>query len=108
MNNVILIASHFVRTVFRGRVVIPVFTIWLALVIYAAVTGYTTYTSQNALRTYYQQKARESWDANPDKHPHRMAHFGSFAFRIKHPLSMFESGMESYTGNAVFLEAHKQ
>jgi ABC-2 type transport system permease protein len=37
-----------------------------------------------------------------------MAHFGSFAFRVKHPLSIFDFGLESYTGNAVFLEAHKQ
>ncbi|HEX6427861.1 MAG TPA: DUF3526 domain-containing protein [Niastella sp.] len=108
MNNVKLIAWYFVRTVFRGKVILPVFTVWLALIIYAAVTGYATYISQNELRTNYQKKARESWEANPDKHPHRMAHFGSFAFRIKHPLSMFESGMESYTGNAVYLEAHKQ
>lgn len=108
MQNEQLIAWHFLRTVCKGKVIFPVLTVWLALIIYAAVTGYATYTGQNALRTSYQKKARESWDANPDKHPHRMAHFGSFAFRIKHPLSMFESGMESYTGNAVYLEAHKQ
>ncbi|THU40253.1 DUF3526 domain-containing protein [Niastella caeni] len=108
MNNVQLIARHFVKTVFRSNVFIPVFTVWLALIIYAAVTGYTTYIRENKVRAAYQKKARESWEANPDKHPHRMAHFGSFAFRMKHPLSMFESGMESYTGNAVYLEAHKQ
>jgi ABC-2 type transport system permease protein len=37
-----------------------------------------------------------------------MAHFGTFAFRLKHPLSIFDFGLESYMGNAVFLEAHKQ
>jgi len=37
-----------------------------------------------------------------------MAHFGTFAFRLKHPLSIFDYGIESYTGNAVFLEAHRQ
>ena len=108
MNNVKLIARHFIRTVWKGKVIIPVYTVWLALVLYAVITGYATYTKQNQIRKDYQAKARQSWDANPDKHPHRMAHFGSFAFRIKHPLSMFDNGMESYTGNAVFLEAHKQ
>ena len=29
-------------------------------------------------------------------------------FRLKHPLSTFDFGIESYTGNAVFLEAHRQ
>lgn len=108
MNNVKLIARHFIRTVWKGKVIIPIYTVWLALVLYAVATGYATYTKQNQIRKEYQAKARQSWEANPDKHPHRMAHFGSFAFRIKHPLSMFDNGMESYTGNAVFLEAHKQ
>lgn len=108
MNNLKLIARHFIRTVWKGRVIIPIYIVWLALVLYAVTTGYATYTKQNQIRKDYQAKARQSWEANPDKHPHRMAHFGSFAFRIKHPLSMFDNGMESYTGNAVFLEAHKQ
>src|SRR5689334_2539420 len=108
MNNVKLIARHFIKKVWKSNVIIPVYMVWLALVLYSVVTGYVTYTKQNQLRINYQAKARQSWEANPDKHPHRMAHFGSFAFRIKHPLSMFDNGMESYTGNAVFLEAHKQ
>ncbi|MCS3800675.1 ABC transporter permease [Niastella sp. OAS944] len=108
MNNVKLIARHFLKTVWKSKVVLPIYMVWLALVLYAVATGYATYTKQNELRKKYQAKARQSWEANPDKHPHRMAHFGSFAFRIKHPLSMFDNGMESYTGNAVFLEAHKQ
>jgi ABC-2 type transport system permease protein len=108
MNNVKLIARHFIRTVWKGKVIVPIYGVWLALVLYAVATGYTTYTKQNQLRKNYQAMARQSWEANPDKHPHRMAHFGSFAFRIKHPLSMFDNGMESYTGNAVYLEAHKQ
>lgn len=108
MNNVKLIARHFLKTVWKSKVIVPIYMVWLALVLYAVVTGYATYTKQNELQKNYQAKARQSWEANPDKHPHRMAHFGSFAFRIKHPLSMFDNGMESYTGNAVFLEAHKQ
>lgn len=108
MNNVKLIASHFIKTVWKSKVIVPIYMVWLALVLYAVATGYVTYTKQNEIRKNYQAKARQSWEANPDKHPHRMAHFGSFAFRIKHPLSMFDNGMESYTGNAVFLEAHKQ
>lgn len=108
MSNVKLIAGHFIKTILKGKVIVPVYTVWLALVLYAVFTGYATYTKQNQIRTNYQALARQSWEANPDKHPHRMAHFGSFAFRVKHPLSLFDNGMESYTGNAVYLEAHKQ
>ncbi|OQP62208.1 ABC transporter permease [Niastella populi] len=108
MSNIKLIAVHFIKTVWKGKVIVPIYLVWLALVLYAVFTGYATYTRQNEIRKEYQARARQSWEANPDKHPHRMAHFGSFAFRVKHPLSMFDNGMESYTGNAVYLEAHKQ
>ena len=84
------------------------FAVFILLTAYAAVSGIKNYTAQNEIRLEHQKIARQSWEANPDKHPHRMAHFGTFAFRIKQPLSMFDYGIESFTGNAVFLEAHRQ
>jgi ABC-2 type transport system permease protein len=54
------------------------------------------------------EKVREQWESNPDKHPHRMAHYGYVVFREKFPLAFFDFGMDSYLGNLVFLEAHKQ
>lgn len=106
--NIILIARHFWVNAFRGKVVYPLMIIISLLLCFSAYSGWTYYEKQNEIRSHYQQKARESWESNPDKHPHRMAHFGTFAFRLKYPLSMFDSGIESFTGNAVFLEAHKQ
>jgi ABC-2 type transport system permease protein len=78
------------------------------LLLYAAYSGLVTYQQQTHTRLYYQQQVRSHWEHMPDKHPHRMAHYGYIAFRAKHPLSFFDFGVESYTGNAVFLEAHRQ
>ncbi len=103
-----LIAHQFWSTTFRSRAIYPLAGLWLLMVAYAAYGGWRTYTTHNHIRAHYQQSARASWENNPDKHPHRMAHYGSFAFRLQHPLSMFDAGLESFTGNAVFLEAHKQ
>lgn len=105
---ILLIAKHFLVNTFRTRAIYPLMLVVFALVCFSGYSGWVNYEKQNGIRSYYQEKARESWEANPDKHPHRMAHFGTFAFRQKYPLSMFDSGIESYTGNAVFLEAHKQ
>ena len=107
-SNVLLIAKQFWSTTFKSTAVYATMLVFALLLFYAAYTGYKNYVVQNEIRRAYQHKARDSWEANPDKHPHRMAHFGSFAFRTKHPLTLFDFGMESYTGNAVFLEAHKQ
>jgi ABC-2 type transport system permease protein len=54
------------------------------------------------------EEVRDQWENSPDKHPHRMAHYGYLVFREKFPLAFFDYGMDSYLGNVIFLEAHKQ
>ncbi|GAA4232078.1 DUF3526 domain-containing protein [Postechiella marina] len=80
----------------------------LFLLVFSAYSGWENYHDQNVTRGAVQEEVQDSWENNPDKHPHRMSHYGSFAFRIKHVLSVFDLGMENFVGNAVFLEAHKQ
>ena len=106
--NIFLFMKHFLKDAFKTKVIYIILTIFILLTAYAAFSGIKNYSEQNSIRLDHQQKARQSWEANPDKHPHRMAHFGSFAFRMKQSLSMFDYGIESFTGNVVFLEAHKQ
>lgn len=103
-----LIAAHFWKTTISNRAVR-----WLLVFVgigsaYAAVTGWLSLHQHQQIQTTYQQKARHDWLNNPDKHPHRMAHYGHFAFRSKTPLSLFDVGVDSYLGNAIFLEAHRQ
>ncbi|RZJ50341.1 MAG: DUF3526 domain-containing protein [Flavobacterium sp.] len=78
------------------------------LLLYAAFSGWENYTNQNETSEKYQHESRKDWLNNPDKNPHRMAHYGNFAFRKSTSLSVFEFGMEPFFGNAIFLEAHKQ
>ncbi len=103
----LLIAKQFCVSVCKTKSVYLLLALVAELLLYATKSG-IRYYQQNDFREEHQQIARESWESNPDKHPHRMAHFGTFAFRLKHPLSIFDFGIENYTGNAVFLEAHKQ
>ena len=103
----LLIARQFWANAFKSKAIYFLLGLTAVLLLYAAYSGFR-YHEQNHFREGHQEMARESWESNPDKHPHRMAHFGTFAFRLKHPLSTFDFGIESFTGNAVFLEAHKQ
>lgn len=102
------IIKQFLKNIFQQKVFYFLLGLFLVLLVYAAVTGNAYLTKQNATQQQYQELVRKSWESNPDKHPHRMAHFGSFALRIKHPLSVFDYGLDNYAGNAVYLEAHKQ
>jgi ABC-2 type transport system permease protein len=104
----LLIARHFKHSVFKNSAVY-IITIFIGLLLlYSAFTGWDNYKNQNETSEKYQHESREDWLKNPDKNPHRMAHYGNFAFRKSTPLSVFEFGMEPFFGNAIFLEAHKQ
>ncbi|MGO4710209.1 ABC transporter permease, partial [Chryseobacterium sp. 2TAF14] len=70
--------------------------------------GFTKYADTSSKVNEYRKETRENWEDRPDKHPHRMAHYGYLVFRIGHPLSIFDNGLDEYLGNVIFLEAHKQ
>lgn len=106
--NVKLFALNFWHNATTPKTFYLLYSIFILLTAYAAVSGIKNHNTQNTIRLEHQNKARQSWEANPDKHPHRMAHFGTFAFRIHPPLGIFDNGLESFTGNTVFLEAHRQ
>jgi len=55
-----------------------------------------------------QEQVSEQFKSQPDRHPHRMAHYGSFAFRPPGPLAFFDPGLTPFTGNVLYLEAHKR
>ena len=104
-NNIELIAKLFLKKTFSNK---GLFLIYFFVLLYIVLNSYKMYTEHVHVVNHHQELSQKSWDANPNKHPHRMAHFGNFAFRQQHPLSIFDSGIESYTGNSIFLEAHKQ
>lgn len=103
-----LFARQVLVTAFKNKAVVMLLGILLVLLIYAAWSGAAVFQQQTESRVQYQQQVRDNWEKMPDKHPHRMAHYGYIVFRTRHLLSFFDFGMESYTGNAVFLEAHRQ
>ncbi|MFN3734342.1 DUF3526 domain-containing protein [Comamonas testosteroni] len=52
--------------------------------------------------------ARQQWDHQGDRNPHRAAHFGLYAFKPRSVLSTMEPGVDSQTGQALWLEPHKR
>lgn len=108
MRKILLVAQHTRQQILQNRATKFLLLLVVALIIYGGITGLLQYKKAEESRTTYQKMVRDSWVNSPDKHPHRMAHYGFIAFRPKSALSIFDYGIESYTGNAVFLEAHRQ
>lgn len=89
----------------RYKTMVSVLCLLFALSI---ITQYQTVNKLNQERVLAQLASRINWLQQSPKNPHSGAHFGNFAFRLKTPLSLFDNGLDTYTGTYVFLEPHKQ
>ena len=108
MSQVFRIARDEWRYWRRSRLATAASALFLFL---ALVTGVLTSLRQEAeaeLRNHHQAEAEEAFLSQPDRHPHRMIHYGHYVFRSPPPLAAFDPGIDSVTGTAVFLEGHRQ
>ena len=78
------------------------------LLLTATIVGYLNYQKIQTERASAAKSADELWLNQGNKNPHSAAHYGSFAYRPKSPLSFLDFGTDSFTGMSVKLEAHKQ
>lgn len=51
---------------------------------------------------------RAIWENQGDKNPHSAAHYGTYVFKPKHPLSLLDQGVDKYVGTSIFLTAHNR
>ncbi|MEM9669177.1 MAG: DUF3526 domain-containing protein [Pseudomonadota bacterium] len=108
MNPVFLIASDEWRYWRRSRLAISVLLIGLALTIGAAVLTSNRMADVAHERAHLQSQAEQTFLEQPDRHPHRMVHYGHYVFRTPPPLSLIDPGVDEFTGTSIFLEGHRQ
>jgi ABC-2 type transport system permease protein len=80
----------------------------LLMLMTAVLIGFSQYGRVSQERTSAQSRDRQQWLDQGSRNPHSAAHFGMYAFKPRLPLSFVDAGMESYTGTAVWIEAHYQ
>lgn len=108
MSPVIRIAREEWRLLRRDRVAVIGLLLLLVLTLAAALTAWEQRRVAHAERTRHQSQVDHEFEAQPDRHPHRMVHYGHFAFRPINPLAAFDAGIDPYTGHTLFLEGHRQ
>jgi len=102
------IAAHTVRLAVRSKA-LPVTCAVVTLLLWVA--GWASWGHHRQIqqeRAEYNETVRTQWVSQPDRHPHRVSHYGYMAFREQPGLAFFDGGIDSYAGTAVFLEAHRQ
>ena len=96
------------RSISRRRSYLALMLGFLALLLVAAWLGGQKQACERERQLSYQALARAQWEGQPDRHPHRVAHYGTFAFKPPGPLAAVDPGVDGYAGRSLFLEAHRQ
>ncbi len=106
MRTVLFIARQEIRQILRGKMQwILIGSIW-GLVALSAWSGGIRHASLSSTHEAVHAFEKKAWEDQPDRHPHRAAHFGQFAFRPPGILEVIESGVMPFTGSAIYLEPH--
>lgn len=108
MSAISLIARDELRLMRRNRVAVVAFALLVLLTLSAALISWSHQRSIAETRARFQAQASQAFEAQPDRHPHRMVHYGNFIFRPLGPLAAFDPGVDAFTGNSMFLEGHRQ
>jgi ABC-2 type transport system permease protein len=103
-----IIAGQEWNSIFRSKIPLALYAVLLTVSLLATFTGWQYVSKFNEQQAAAREEVHDHWMNQPNRHPHRVAHYGYLVFREKSPLSFFDFGLDSYVGNSVFLEAHRQ
>jgi len=99
--------KEFTEIIREGRFRLAI-TVVLALLAMAIVISKAYYTSIQQQHADARANARNLWVSQDDKNPHSAAHYGTYAFKPKFPLSLIDPGVDKFVGISIFLEAHRR
>lgn len=80
----------------------------IALLILSTVISHQYYAWVNEQHESAKTNARNVWVSQDEKNPHSAAHYGTYAFKPKYPMSLVDQGIDKYTGTSIYLEGHRR
>ena len=108
LRNTLLVARRQIGAVREERYVVFLLGLVIALGV-VAILGARHHTASEAeQRARYQAMVERQWVEQPDRHPHRVIHYGFLVFREEAPLAFFDPGVGVWAGTSLFLEGHRQ
>jgi ABC-2 type transport system permease protein len=108
MNPVAAIALEEWRFWRRSRLALSVLIVFGVLLVVTLLATAHRMAADQQLRHQQQAQAEALFRAQPDRHPHRMVHYGHYVFRTPAPLAVFDPGIDRVAGQSIFLEGHRQ
>ncbi len=108
MSAALILAAGEWRYWLRSRLALAGFILMACVLGVTSLATVARMDAARADRLGYQRAAEERFLAQPDRHPHRMVHYGHFAYRTPGPLAIIDPGVDRVTGQSIFLEGHRQ
>lgn len=108
MSSTLRIAREEWRVWSRSKVVVAAAAIVAVLLAATSFLTISRIAIEQEQRAQKQVQAEQTFFSQPDRHPHRMVHYGHYVFRPPPPLAIFEPGVDAVTGQSIFLEGHRQ
>ena len=102
MNRIIAIAREELRLWRRSRLALYTLLIFAVLLTATSIATSTRMSEEHRERSQQQALAEETFLSQPDRHPHRMVHYGHYVFRTSPPLAMIDPGVDAVTGQSIF------
>ncbi|WP_096086239.1 DUF3526 domain-containing protein [Agaribacterium haliotis] len=108
MKQVLSIAASEWRYWLRSQLSVSAFALFVLLLVTTSIVTAVRMQTEQQVREQQQQLAEQTFLAQPDRHPHRMVHYGHYVYRSTMPLAVFDPGLDPVTGQSIFLEGHRQ
>jgi ABC-2 type transport system permease protein len=108
MNALVPVLRNELRAMIRNRTALAGIALLAMLTIVATVVSLHHTNSAAEYRARQQAAAQAAFESQPDRHPHRVVHYGHFIYRLPSALSAFDAGVDPFTGSSMFLEGHRQ
>ena len=103
-----LVMRSELRAMLRNRTALAGIVLVAMLALVSTVVSWHHMRGAEDYRARQQAAAQEAFDTQPDRHPHRVVHYGHFVYRLPSALAAFDAGVDPFTGSSMFLEGHRQ
>ncbi|MEM7431026.1 MAG: DUF3526 domain-containing protein [Pseudomonadota bacterium] len=92
----------------RSKLALAVVGLFVLILLAVSLLNAVRMHEESHQRAHHQTDSEQTFLSQPDRHPHRMVHYGHYVFRAPMPLALFDPGLDSVTGQTMFLEGHRQ
>ncbi|WP_256006837.1 ABC transporter permease [Pedobacter deserti] len=96
------------RNLLRGNIAKALLGVLLVLAVFAVWQSYQLFAASDRSREAAQQHMRSRFLEQGEVNPHSAAHYGHFVYKPVSTLSVFDQGVNPFTGLSLRLEGHKQ